>query len=309
MPQQPKRVARKNGFQPPMSKNQRFAWCTQSSSTLVFFGIMGTILAKPKAGDLDSTILPLFITQVVAVICGASLWLFLEIHDPSVPSCWGMWLPNTERWTKVRYCAIHRTKIIGLDHHCTWLNTTVGRYNYMPFFLLVVFGVIQFWMQEIIGLIILISQRENMNTKFDGNWTGIQVVLVIHEVGVFCVAGCYTLLLTFHLYLLKLNQNTYDFLLERSKKQKAAKKAKSGGGGAGGAKSSGTNDNKVGATDIVSDQPPPSAASPGDMELGQAGARDSDEIGLDEVKDVDRTSDSDRDASDLHLLAHDTSPR
>lgn len=38
-------------------------------------------------------------------------------------------------------------------------------------------------------------------------------------------------------------------------------------------------------------------------------ARDSDEIGLDEVKDVDRTSDSDRDASDLHLLAHDTSPR
>jgi hypothetical protein len=74
------------------------------------------------------------IVHTVCVVIGASVWLYLEIHDPSVKSCWGSCLPTSERWTKVRYCAIHRAKIVGLDHHCTWLNTTVGRYNYIPFF-------------------------------------------------------------------------------------------------------------------------------------------------------------------------------
>ena len=149
------------------------------------------------------------------------------------------------RWTAVKYCAIHKKKIEGLDHHCTWLNTTVGRHNYVPFFILTLFGAVQFLTQFAVGIFLLIKSDGFVGaqvrvTRHTGVYhaysclivmlptvRSVQVLLVLHTIGTFCVCGCYCLLLTFHLMLLHLGKNTYQFLQDRryGKKSPASKPA------------------------------------------------------------------------------------
>lgn len=48
---------------------------------------------------------------------------------------------------KTRYCAQCGKSVVGLDHHCTWLNTCIGIQNYVPFISLVTIGFTQMSMQ------------------------------------------------------------------------------------------------------------------------------------------------------------------
>ena len=54
-----------------------------------------------------------------------------------------------------RYCGSCRKTVSGLDHHCTWLNTCVGRRNYVPFICLVFIGAAQSVLQTAVGVISL----------------------------------------------------------------------------------------------------------------------------------------------------------
>jgi hypothetical protein len=53
--------------------------------------------------------------------------------------------PNQNKTS--RYCATCCKNVLGLDHHCTWLNTCIGLRNYIPFLSLVVIGFVQMSMQ------------------------------------------------------------------------------------------------------------------------------------------------------------------
>ena len=44
----------------------------------------------------------------------------------------------------MRYCREQKDVVAGLDHFCTWLNTSIGRSNYVPFYLLATFGTLQY---------------------------------------------------------------------------------------------------------------------------------------------------------------------
>ena len=52
-----------------------------------------------------------------------------------------------------RFCGACRKTVPGLDHHCTWLNTCIGRRNYVPFICLVFIGAAQSALNAIIGFI------------------------------------------------------------------------------------------------------------------------------------------------------------
>jgi palmitoyltransferase ZDHHC1/11 len=52
-----------------------------------------------------------------------------------------------------RFCGACRKTVPGLDHHCTWLNTCIGRRNYVPFICLVFIGAAQSALNAVIGFI------------------------------------------------------------------------------------------------------------------------------------------------------------
>ena len=76
----------------------------------------------------------------------------METHNPTKASCFGSLLGDTPRWTKKRYCREHKASIEGLDHFCTWLNVSVGRQNYVPFYVLSAAGTVQYALRAAIGI-------------------------------------------------------------------------------------------------------------------------------------------------------------
>jgi len=62
-------------------------------------------------------------------------WAYCVGVDPALPG--GLPCRRMERTqSQQRYCRQCRKVIPGLDHHCAWLNTCVGKRNYVPFFIL-----------------------------------------------------------------------------------------------------------------------------------------------------------------------------
>jgi hypothetical protein len=57
---------------------------------------------------------------------------------------------------KKRYCAQCAKTVIGLDHHCSWLNTCIGIQNYVPFISLVTIGFLQMALQVCFGMLTLL---------------------------------------------------------------------------------------------------------------------------------------------------------
>lgn len=97
-------------------------------------GLLLPHLALARTGAVVP--LPLNPTMI-QVVGGFCCWVFLETHVPtkecalpthhkprsttsSLPRSWfGKLLPDSERWTKNRYCREHKDVVVGLDHFCT----------------------------------------------------------------------------------------------------------------------------------------------------------------------------------------------
>ena len=109
------------------------------------------------------------------------MWIFLETHNPADDSCWGALLPDSPRWTRLNYSREHKAKIVGLDHHCAWLNVSIGRSNYLPFYILVVAGMVQFLMQFAVGLLILTLYSREAARAFGAYTAVFDVLLAVSE--------------------------------------------------------------------------------------------------------------------------------
>lgn len=137
------------GFESPLSRNQKASWIGNVVATGGFYVVCGV-------ASCEDTFIALGV-HLIFVILGASCWIFLETHDPTQESCFSKLLPDSERWTKVRYSREHKKVVAGLDHYCTWLNVAVCRSNYLPFYLLSLFGTAQYALHVVIMIIILTS--------------------------------------------------------------------------------------------------------------------------------------------------------
>jgi hypothetical protein len=202
---------RLNGFQQPRSKNQTFSWGCQVVVLAVFYPLACFVTTDSESLSSLSILLAHFVITLLSIF----LWYYLETHDPAEKSCWGGLLPDSSRWTSQKYCRIHKKKIEGLDHFCEWLNVSIGRSNYVPFLLLVSLGLIQFMLQIVLGVIILVE------------WSEFPVIALIGAIFIILFSGfiecMYLMLFTFHIYLACKGMSTYDYTVAQSKKFKKSK--------------------------------------------------------------------------------------
>lgn len=99
----------------------------------------------------------------------------------------------------------------GLDHHCVWLNTCVGKWNYTHFLCLAVIQCVT----QCLRFFVCVNE---LILKADGDRSGIcdeeacsKAVWVFQVVAATILLGGYTSLVGFHSYLLKEGIGTYDW--------------------------------------------------------------------------------------------------
>lgn len=86
-----------------------------------------------------------------------------------------------------RFCGACRKTVAGLDHHCTWLNTCIGRRNYFSFICLVFIGATQSILHTTIGFtaaIVWINDEES-SIRFQTNR-----IILLHVLPISLSAQC-----------------------------------------------------------------------------------------------------------------------
>lgn len=162
------------------------------------------------------------------VATGFLCWVFVEQHDPSLPSCFGACLPTTRKWTASKYVSEHRKPIEGLDHFCSWLNVAIARSNYVPFFVLTCCGVLQYALQALVGGLLLTLWHQDLEAKTAG--PDDPDALVAHTAAALLVLGSlgmgfpFVMLLLFHATLLRSGETTYTYIQNAQKKEYSARK-------------------------------------------------------------------------------------
>lgn len=197
---------RRVGFDRPLTTNQVASWVGNALATGLFYGLVSFVLLRQRKrcdeGALAYAVLP----HAFCVCVGLCCWLFLETHPPTEPSCFSKFLPETERWTKARYCREHKSVVAGLDHFCTWLNVSVGRSNYVPFFAVAAFGTAQYAVAAGACAFVVASCRGSLHAA---------AIVLFGACGVasLCIFLAYASLFAFHAYLAVLGMGTYDWIL------------------------------------------------------------------------------------------------
>lgn len=203
-----KNEARLRGFDRPLSTNQLVSWVGNALATGGFYAVNGAVLLGPR-GCNERTVSILLLPHLVFVLGGFCCWLFLESHLPTKPSIFSRLLPDTDRWTRERYSREHKDVVAGLDHYCTWLNTAIGRANYVPFYCIACFGTFQYALH----VAILVYMLATCGVKDLGLLLVILAALLAF-VGLLILVA-YTALFAFHTYLFYLGMGTYDWIIRQ----------------------------------------------------------------------------------------------
>ena len=71
-----------------------------------------------------------------------SSYVYTQVVDPvnDNKACCTLPLAGRNNKQEKRYCSVCKKSVPGLDHHCKWLGTCVGRRNYLSFYMLAGFG-------------------------------------------------------------------------------------------------------------------------------------------------------------------------
>jgi len=203
-----------------------------NTCAVVYFYLTVFVLVVARSETVPFEHLSFFRTLVGAHACivatGFFCWLYIESHDPSLPSWFGDLLPTTKKWTASKYVSEHRKPIEGLDHFCSWLNVAIARSNYVPFFVLTCCGVLQYALQAIIGGLMLTLWHPELEAKTSS--PDDPDALVGHAAAVVLVLGSlgmgfpFAMLLLFHGTLLRTGETTYTYIQNAQKKEMKARK-------------------------------------------------------------------------------------
>ena len=164
--------SRVNGFQYPYSIEQLFVLIFYLISSAVrelknntikdkqnefptYFlsqGYLALILLAIEPIYMRAFALPVAFFMTLAVIT----WSIVEYTDPAQIKIRLRTEGKIKSWTP-HYCSVCNKNVPGLDHHCIWLNTCIGRKTYAPFFILVVSSFLQMFLQVL--FLSLVSTR------------------------------------------------------------------------------------------------------------------------------------------------------
>jgi hypothetical protein len=211
----PKRKVRRIGLEGPYSSEQITTWVCQPVFTTIFYVTAVLMVKDPinQAGVLGG--------YTAAVLIGFTSWLCISLIDPSVDgdkACACPCMKITQ--AQSRYCQVCRKTTVGLDHHCTWLNTCVGKKNYPHFFLVVLSFAVAYCLQFVMSILLITSWQE------EGQSVGVFAAMIVLIVCLVPFITGFMLLLFFHIYLMFRGIGTYDFLADRKERQMKASEPK-----------------------------------------------------------------------------------
>ncbi|CAI5702300.1 unnamed protein product [Peronospora effusa] len=230
-----------NGFERPFSRDQVISWIGHSVSGLSFYiGAAGVYLctgqdSSNEEQSTSSVIITLTLVAVGMHVVNSTIlitsWRSCETIDPAAPvddsmsNGWRCVRLSGPRWEKTRYCALCRKAVPGLDHHCTWLQTCIGKVNYAQFFTVACTGTVQFVLQVVYAALCLLWLHYH---PFDAGIFGyvVESCLVVCLVMSVPCMFMYFVLVSFHLWLMVLGYGTYEWMLRRRKEQRAKLEAK-----------------------------------------------------------------------------------
>ncbi|RLN89172.1 hypothetical protein BBJ28_00011351 [Nothophytophthora sp. Chile5] len=231
---------RHNGFERPFSRDQVISWLGHSISALCFYvAAAGLYLCTGENGveeenathSITTLTLVVVAVHLVDILLLLTAWRSCETIDPAkhadetLPNGWLGVKLRGPRWDKTRYCALCRKAVPGLDHHCTWLQTCIGKANYAQFFTVACTGTLQFVLQVVYAALCLLWLHAH---PLDAEAFGYVVqgcLMTCLIVSVPCTV-MYFILLGFHLWLMVLGYGTYEWMLRRRKEQRAKMEAK-----------------------------------------------------------------------------------
>ncbi|KAG2317416.1 hypothetical protein Bca52824_020538 [Brassica carinata] len=131
-------------------------------------------------------------------------------------------LCNSEVHKSSKHCRSCDKCVVGIDHHCKWLNNCVGRKNYMTFVSLMTACLLWLIIEAAVGIAVIVrvfADKKRMETEIvDRLGSSFSLAPLAAVVGVCTVVtspACYHLsqLLFFHTLLIKKGLTTYDYLL------------------------------------------------------------------------------------------------
>eukprot|EP01041_Mallomonas_annulata_P000169 gene169-289_t len=218
------RKRRINGFDYPFSFEQIALWIVYPTLTTGFI-----LLSTVVLDGFNRLLILILDTVLVAVVVYS--WLIVSYLDPAdnkvgtdtAPSKRGIPVLclTVEQRNTARYCSTCNKQVLGLDHHCVWLNTCVGSRTYVHFFLLISACFIQMALQLVIGISFVAIYYNNdteyrINSSFSGDsvatFYALSSLQILGSFLVFVLCGA---LLCFHVYLLLiLKGTTYDYQLK-----------------------------------------------------------------------------------------------
>ena len=142
---------RVNGFQWPPSRDQ-IKTLTVYPTIIVGYFLLIFLMIR----DREMLVIFAAINSFLSVLL-IFAWVTVEYIDPEMkPGKMGIpvicFAPPEK---SARFCGVCRKTVAGLDHHCTWLNTCIGRRNYFSFISLVFIGATQSTLQTVVGVFAL----------------------------------------------------------------------------------------------------------------------------------------------------------
>eukprot|EP01029_Cantina_marsupialis_P000598 TRINITY_DN1042_c0_g2_i1.p1 TRINITY_DN1042_c0_g2~~TRINITY_DN1042_c0_g2_i1.p1 ORF type:complete len:528 (-),score=186.15 TRINITY_DN1042_c0_g2_i1:100-1683(-) len=195
-------LSRKTGFEWPWNFQQIFAAVAQILISACFVAL--TVYTFDGDKELFTLVSVIFFF-IISSIC----WFICENVDPSKPGgiqCLCMKYTQSKR----RYCPTCRKYVVGLDHHCVWLNSCVGTRNY-PFFVTLAFTVtVQHAIQAIVA-ILAVFVWDSLDLTFTE-----QIAFVLVCVGSILTVVAYGSLSYFHIYFMCIGKGTYDWMLDKT---------------------------------------------------------------------------------------------
>jgi len=221
-----------NGFSRPFTDKQIIFCASNSVSTAYFYLIFYFVFYRASEEPVhhDGFFHGLLATHLAIATLGFCSWLFIETHNPAIDTCFGAMLPDTKRWTEMKWCREHKVKLAGLDHFCVWLNVSISRSNYIPFLTLTVCGVLQYIIQTLTGLLVLTLWQKDMVSRTalsnDPHAYTYILAVVLNCAASVGIGFGFVMLLIFHIHLLSTGFSTYTYLIEQRKLLRPANAAR-----------------------------------------------------------------------------------